>query len=79
MQEPTKRMLIFITIVVVVTGGWWYLSKSSACEKKISYIPSEGSSGAYYSACIGNPLSYFSGECPKFATHKEAMSACIGI
>ena len=79
MKGSTKRMLILGIVVVVAGGGGWYFLKSSACEKKISYVPSEGSNGAYYRACVGNPISYFPDGCPKFATHKEAMSACVGI
>lgn len=80
MQEPAKRMLILVIVLAVVGGGWWYFSKRSACEEKISYIPAGyygGSSGAYYQACIGNPYNALSGGCLKFATHKEAMSACL--
>jgi hypothetical protein len=78
MQEPAKRMLILVIVLTIMGGGWWYFSKSSACEKKINYVPAGyygGSSGEYYQACIGNP--YNVGGCPKFATHKEAMSACL--
>ncbi len=77
MNEPTRRMLILVIVVAVIGGEWWYFSKRSDCQDKISYKPSNEVSGAYYQACIGNPLSYIGSGCPKFATHQEALSACM--
>lgn len=80
-KASLSKISLVILVVILIGGGWFYFSKRSDCEPKISYYPSATYANGYrqdarYELITRSALASLGGR-PKFATHEEAMSACL--
>lgn len=79
-SAPTRKIFLTVLGIGILGVGWWYVSKRSDCEGRIAYIPPQstfaGDQGAYYRLSSVNPLKDIGGG-RRFASHREAMTACL--